>query len=401
VNAILPEIRVPFHRPSIGSQERTLVNDVLDSGWLTTGKMVPRFENEFAEEVGVRHALAVNSATNAALLILHALGVGSGDDVVVPTWTFSGPAMMARMTGARVVLCDVDPATANMTPETLARAITYRTKVVMPTHFGGRPCDVAGLAMIADKYGAIIVDDAAHAFPARYRRNGPMVGGNGVQVAATFFSFYATKTLTCGEGGMVTTYSDSLAEKIRQLRGHGMSREAYDRYTDAKARSWHYDITSAGWKANLGDLNAAVGLGNLKRMTELQEAREVVEAIYRLNLTDVLEIALPPPSAQSSWHLFPIQIMLRAPDAATDVKAEFIKEMLKAGVACSVHFIPLHQHSFWQQHASAVPTPNANRLAGRMVSLPIYPGMSVADVEYVAQAVKHALNVLMVRWGLI
>jgi dTDP-4-amino-4,6-dideoxygalactose transaminase len=368
---------LPFALPDIGQGEIDEVVRCLRGGWLTTGAKALHFENAFADFLGARHALAVSSATIASLLALAALGVGSGDEVVVPTWTFSGPAMMARHLGARVVLCDVDRGSFNMTPETLAAVMTTRTKVVMPTHFAGRPAPTAALRAIAVQAGAALVDDAAHAFPASDGSH--WVGKQGAR--ATFFSFYATKTLTNGEGGMIVTDDDALAEKLRPLRLHGMDHEAVDRHTNP-ANGWRYDIVAPGWKANLPDVLAAIGIAQLRRALALREARASIAAIYFRELRSVL--IGPRPCAGHAWHLFPVLV----PD-----RDRFIAAMAERGAQCSVHFVPLHRHSFWaEETAGQGPFPNADWLHEHEVSLPIYSRMTEAEVYRVVQAAPSVLT---------
>jgi dTDP-4-amino-4,6-dideoxygalactose transaminase len=375
---------IPFAQPSISQLEIDAVTECMRSGWLTSGVQVRQFEREFAAFVGSDHAVAVSSATIGALLIFEALNLRPGDEIIVPAWTFSGPAMMAHKLGARVVLCDVDPETLNMTPEALKRVITPRTRMVMPTHFAGRSCNMPALARIASNHGLWLVDDAAHALPTR-DRNGRFVGAQGAH--ATFFSFYATKTLTTGDGGMVTTDNPRLAERLRQFRLHGMSQDVADRYTNPKT-SWHYDIVVGGWKANMTDMAAALGLAQLHRQHVLLRARQDIATYYCDRLQSLGNcLDLPEAVAGHSWHLYPIR--LKPPMLAET----FIPRMAAHGVQCSVHFIPLNRHSFWAEHASD-PTlcPEATRMHGRVVSLPIYPGMTAAQLDQVISAVRASVE---------
>ena len=383
--ATLAARAVPFAQPSISQLEIDAVTECLCSGWLTSGEKVQQFEREFAAFIGAKHAVGCSSATMAALLIFEAINLRPGDEVVVPAWTFSGPAMMAHKLGAKVVLCDVDPGTLNMTPETLRRVLTPRTRVVMPTHFAGRSCPMSGLAKVAASHGVWLIDDAAHALPTR-DRNGAFVGAQGAH--ATFFSFYATKTLTTGDGGMVTTDNAQLADRIRHFRSHGMSQDVADRYTNPTT-GWHYDIVVGGWKASMTDIAAAMGIAQLRRQHVLLQARQNIAARYHEGLRSLgNSLALPEAVAGHSWHLYAIRLK---PTLRVDV---FIPRMATHGVQCSVHFIPLNQHAFWAEHA-ADPTlcPEATKMHGRVVSLPIYPGMTAQQIDQVIAAVRASVEV--------
>ena len=379
---------LPFAVPDIGPEEIEGVVECLKSGWLTSGQKVAEFEDRFAAYVGAKHAIAVNSATSAALLILDALRV-QGREVIVPTYTFSGPAMMAHKLGARVVLADCRPGSYQIDPEQVARLITPFTAAVMPTHFGGSSCDMRSLREVCEKRGVPIIDDAAHAFPTTDPFSGLMVG-NGSASLATFFSFYATKTLTTGEGGMITTSDDKLARKLRSTRSHGFDRQVFDRYTNVKT-GWRYDIADAGWKANLTDVAAAIGLVQLKRADDLCATRANLAEDYFQRLYGVRGIRLPDYDPLSAWHLFPIQVERK--------RTAFIARMGELGVQCSVHFIPLHEHSAWERilgrdGTSRIPFkqyPNADQMFAGEVSLPLYSKMTSADTKMVADKVKEAL----------
>ena len=374
-----------FARPDIGELEIAGVAECLRSGWLTSGAKVREFEAAFAAAVGAAHAVSCNSATTAALLLLEALGVGPGDEVVVPAWTFSGPAMMAHKLGARVVLCDIDKSDFNMTVRSLHAVVTERTKLVMPTHFAGRSCDMAALGAYCRARGLLLVDDAAHAFPT-FDADGSPVGDQGA--IASFFSFYATKTLTTGEGGMVVTQDRALAQRLAARRSHGISRDVFDRYTNA-ATGWRYDVAGPGWKANLTDLAAAIGLAQLSRSGAMHLARCVVSQLYDTALAEPEghgRVIRPAPEDGHAWHLYPLRVL--------SDRDGFITRMAAQGVQCSVHFIPLHHHSFWRDVAGGQGRGLlgvADELAGQEVSLPIYSTMTLADVTRVSAAVRHAL----------
>lgn len=253
---------IPFHRPSIGEAERAAVLEVLDSGWLTTGSRAAAFEQAFADFVGSAHAVAVNSATAALHLALEGLGVHESDEVIVPTYTFAASAEIVAYLRARPVLVDVDPLTANIAPDAVAAAMSERTRVVEAVHIGGLPADLAGLLEVAGDVP--IVEDVAHAFPSPMGAFGGRFAGTIGRAGA--YSFYATKTITTGEGGMLVTDDDALADRARSMRLHGIGRDAWKRY--AAGGSWHYEIRAAGFKDNLTDLAAALGLAQLERAAE-------------------------------------------------------------------------------------------------------------------------------------
>lgn len=372
---------VPFALPDVTEQEVDAVTTCLRSGWLTSGRKVTEFEQRFAEYVCAEHAIAVNSATAGALLIMHALGIGEGDEVIVPTYTFSGPAMMAHQLGATVKLVDCLPGSFQVDPDAVARAITSRTKLVMPTHFSGSACNIYALLDLCEPLGIPVVDDAAHAFPTRYPNN--LFVGTGGLTKASFFSFYATKTLTTGEGGMITTNDEALAARIRTLRTHGFNRTIFDRYTNPST-GWRYDIADAGWKANLTDIAAAMGTVQLERSGDMLLDRQNIAQAYRDALQDVREVQLPADDAGSAWHLFPIRVANRD---------KFIKRMARNHIQCSVHFIPLHHHSYWQAVGVGGQFPHADAAFAEEASLPIFSSMTKGMVQQVIDAVLLSLEV--------
>lgn len=365
--------QIPFALPDITEAEVEAVARCMRSGWLTSGKVVVDFEEAFARCVGAKHAIAVNSATTAALLILDSLGVGPGDEVIVPAYTFSGPAMMAHHLGATLKFADCLPSSYQIDPASVRNLMSPRTKVVMPTHFAGQACDMAALRMLCNGYGVVLVDDAAHAFPASYP-DGSAVGSDGY-ARATFFSFYATKCLTTGEGGMITTADDVLAERLRRLRLHGFDRAVYDRYTNP-ATGWRYNISFPGWKANMTDLAAAMGLAQLERTPDMWRRRRRIASSYMEALSGV--VGTPQADGSSAWHLFPIRV---------EGRDEFIAAMAARGVQCSVHFIPLPLHSFWGSRVGCPNLPNAMDAYAHEVSLPIFSAMTDEQVDRVIAAV--------------
>ena len=373
---------LPFSEPSIGEEEIAGVLGCLRSGWLTSGPLVAEFEEAFATYVGARHALAVNSCTSALHLALEAAGVGPGHEVITSPMTFTATAAVIEHLGARPVLADCDPVTLNVDPRAVAAAVTPRTRAILPVHFAGQACDMDALEAIAREHGLAVVEDAAHALPTRYGQR--MVGAIG---DATCFSFYVTKTITTGEGGMVTTERDDLAERMRLMRLHGMSRDAWRRY--AQGGSWSYDIVAPGFKYNLPDLAAALGIAQLRRSEEFRARRAAIARAFDAGLAGVSGVRTPvvaDPDAHA-WHLYVIRV---EPSELTIDRDTFIRELTDRGIGVSVHFIPLHRHTYYRERYGFAPgdLPVAQRAFERILSLPIYPKMTDADVERVIEAVR-------------
>lgn len=378
---------LPFHKPSIGEDEIAAVVDTLRSGWLTMGPKTRAFEEAFAARIGVPHAVAVSSATAGLHLGLDALGIGAGDEVLVPTVTFASTAATVIHAGARPILVDCEPDTLNMSAADAARKWTPRTKAIVPVHFGGHPCDMDALAALAAEHGVPVMEDAAHALPARYC--GRTIG---TLSTLTVFSFYATKNLATGEGGMVVGEDAELLDRVRQRRLHGMTRDAWKRYS--KDGSWRYDVAYPGFKYNMTDMNAALGLVQLQRLAAMQERREAIVARYQAALADVAELLELPavrPEIEHAWHLFPVRVHAERLRIGRD---EVIQELGAAGIGTSVHFIPLHEHSYYRDvlGVSASALPVATREWQRIVSLPLYPGLSDADVDRVTDALCALLR---------
>ena len=373
---------LPFHLPSIATEEIAAVVEVLNSGWLTTGAKTRAFEQQFSDFVGTRHAVALNSATAALHLALAATGVGAGDEVIVPTMTFAASAEVVLYLGARPVLVDCQPDTLNIEPAAIEAALTPRTKAIMPVHFAGHPCEMDAIRSIARAHGLNIIEDAAHALPARHR--GRMVGTIG---DITCFSFYATKTITTGEGGMATTENAAWAEKMRMLSLHGISHDAWKRYS--AEGSWYYEIADIGFKYNLTDLAASLGIEQLKKCQALAAARRRIAAAYDAGFADLPEIRVPicRPEVEHAWHLYVIQLELGG--LAID-RREFMEELRRHNIGASVHFMPLHLHPFYRQTFGYRPGdyPTAAALYQRIVSLPIYPKMTDDDIDDVITAVR-------------
>ncbi len=360
----------------MGEAEVEAATEVLRSGWLTTGARAHAFEVAFAERLGVRHALAVNSATAALHLALEAAGVGAGDEVIVPTYTFTACGEVCAYLGARPVLVDVGPDYL-LDPATVADRLTERTRAVMPVHFAGQAVDVRGA--VADRERVRIVEDAAHALPAD-------VGGTptGLLGDAAAFSFYATKTMTTGgEGGMLVTDDDAFAVRARRMRLHGIDADAWNRY--GAGGTWRYGVTDAGFKYNLTDLAAAIGLVQLGRLDAMAEARTRIAARYDDAFAGGDLVTIPPrrPGDRHAWHLYVVRLRVEA--LAID-RGAVIKRLAQAGIGASVHFIPLHLHPYYQRELGYRDGdfPVAEDLYKRSISLPIWPDMTDEQVDRVA-----------------
>ena len=378
---------LPFALPDIGDEEIAEVVDTLKSGWVTTGPKAARFEADFRAFLGDQslQAIAVNSATAGLHLALEGLGIGPGDEVITTTHTFTATAEVVRYLGADVRLVDIDPATLNIDPARIEAAITPRTKAILPVHYGGLAADVPAILDIARRHGCKVVEDAAHALPTTC--GGKLVGT--LASDATVFSFYANKTITTGEGGMLVTRDAALAQRARVMRLHGMNRDAFDRFT-AKVPSWYYEVVAPGFKYNLTDIAAAIGLQQLKKARRFQQARGRIAALYDAAFAD-MPLTLPPqpmPGELHAWHLY----ALRLGDCAI-ARDRFIERLFEAGIGCSVHYIPLHLQPYWRDRYALRPEafPHAQRAYERLVSLPIYTRMSDADVQRVVDAVRAVL----------
>ncbi len=380
---------LPFALPDIGDEEIAEVVDTLKSGWVTTGPKAKRFEDDFVAFLGAPglHALAVNSATAGLHLALEALGIGPGDEVITTTHTFTATAEVVRYLGADVVLVDIDPATLCIDVDKVEAAITPRTRAVMPVHYGGLAADMPRLLALAKRRGLAVIEDAAHALPTTC--GGKLIGT--LESDATVFSFYANKTITTGEGGMVVTRNSELARRMKTMRLHGMSRDAFDRFT-ATVPSWYYEIVAPGFKYNLTDIAAALGIHQLRRANAFQRRRAEIAAWYGQALSG-LPLQLPPDASagdQHAWHLY----VVRLADAAPIARDAFIESLFAAGIGCSVHYIPLHLQPYWRERYALTPDqfPHSQHAFERCVSLPIYPRMTEADVDRVAQAARAALR---------
>jgi dTDP-4-amino-4,6-dideoxygalactose transaminase len=379
---------LPFALPEIGDEEIAEVLDTLRSGWLTTGSKAKRFEEDFGTFIGGEvEAIAVTSATAGLHLALEAVGVGPGDEVITTSYTFTATAEVVRYLGADPVFVDIDPSTLNMDHARVEAAVTERTKAILPVHFGGLACDMEAILGIARRHGLKVVEDAAHALPTTYR--GKLIGS--LESDATVFSFYATKTITTGEGGMVVTRDKAIADRCRVMRLHGISRDAFDRYTSKKP-SWYYEVVAPGFKYNLTDLAASLGIHQLRKAWKFRERRAEMAAIYDEAFKELPLVVPPhpPPGDQNAWHLY----VVRFSDAAKVGRDRFIERMMEKGIGCSVHFIPLYLHPYWKEryHLKPEDFPQATKAFERAVSLPLYAKMSGNDQERVIAAVREILD---------
>jgi dTDP-4-amino-4,6-dideoxygalactose transaminase len=387
---------LPFALPSIDEDEIAEVVDTLRSGWLTTGPKVKRLEAAFAEYVGARHAIAVNSCTAALHLALAASGVGPGDEVIVPTLTFCSTANVVVHLQARPRLVDAGP-DFNLDPVEVERALQRsqaegrQVRAMIPVHFGGQPCDLDTLGEIARRTGITIVEDAAHAAGAAYA--GRKIGTFGT---ATAFSFYTIKNMTTGEGGMLTCDDDQLADRLRRLSLHGMSHDAWRRYEGAG--SWYYEVEDAGFKYNMSDIQAALGIHQLRRLDDFIAARERLARLYDEAFRNVDELETPfvHVGRTHAWHLYVLR--LRTECLSID-RNRFIEELRRLNIGTSVHFIPVHLHPYYQRALGyrRGDFPVAEDLYQRIVSLPLYPRLEERDVRYVADAVVRLIREHRIR----
>jgi len=385
---------LPFSLPLIGEEEIAEVIDSLRSGWITTGPKVKRFEEEFAQYIGCRHALAVNSCTAALHIALTALDIGSVDEVIVPTLTFCSSANVVVHAGARPVLVDVGE-DFNVQAETIERAITPRTKAIIVVHYSGQACDLAAVYDIARRHHLAVIEDAAHAVGAEY--NNHKIGASyhtqvlGTNKHITCFSFYAIKNLTTGEGGMIVTSDPELPERIRMLSLHGMNRDAWKRYSSAG--SWFYEIQEAGFKYNMTDIQAGMGIHQLKKLDRFIETRARYAGMYSEAFSEVPEIETPLVlgDRKHAWHLYVIKLAL---ERLKIDRAEFIEELRAQNIGTSVHFIPVHLHPYYREkfgyrHGDLK---QAEYLYERIVAVPLYPAITEDDVYDVIRAVRNILS---------
>ena len=380
---------LPFARPDIGDAEIAAVTEALRSGWVTTGPKARAFEQAFTDYLGGSglQSIAVNSATAGLHLALEALGIGPGDEVIAPTLTFTATVEVVRYLGADPVLVDVDPVTLNIDPEKIRAAITPRTTAIMPVHYGGLACDMEAILAIACEHGLKVVEDAAHALPSTWQ--GQLVGQLASDV--TVFSFYANKTITTGEGGMAVTHNPALAQRMRTMRLHGMNRDAFDRFT-SKTPAWYYEVVAPGFKYNMTDVAAAMGVEQLARLPHFVQRREVLARRYHKQLAN-LPLTLPavaPSGDTHAWHLYVIRLL---PDAPLERDAA-IQALSDRGIGTSVHYVPLHRHPYWRDRYQLTPAmfPEADAAYQAMISIPLFTAMSDSDQDRVIAALHEVLG---------
>ena len=377
---------LPFHKASIGEKEIREVVDALGSGWITTGPKTKKFEEEFVGCVGAKYGVAVNSCTAAMHLALAAIGIKEGDEVIVPVMTFTATAEVVTYFKATPVFIDCDSDTLLMDVGLLEEKITPKTKAIIPVHYAGQACDIDAILEIAQKYGIKVIWDAAHSFPTEYK--GKMVGSF---PDITCFSFYATKTLAVGEGGMAVTDNKEYADRMRILSLHGMSKNAWNRYS--KEGSWYYEIVAPGYKYNLTDIAAAIGLVQLSRRGKLLKKRQKIAQVYRDAFQGMEELTPLKLLSYGSmaWHLFVIKLNL---EKLSIDRNRFISELNDRNIGSSVHFIPLHLHPYWKEAYGLKESdfPTASAIYKQIISLPIFPDMADEDAGDVVSAVKDIVS---------
>ena len=368
-------MKIPFHKPHITQNEIDSVVETMQSGWLTMGPKTIEFENVFRAYIDSQFAISVNSATAALHLALNAVGVGNGDEVIIPTNTFIATAEAVVYSGAKPVLCDVEANYHNIDVTLIEQLITPRTKAIIPVHFGGNPCDMDEIKKIANHFNLKIIEDAAHALPSSYKNK-----NIGTLSDAVCFSFYATKTLTTGEGGMVTTNNSKIAEKVRIQRLHGINGDAWKRYE--QDNDWYYEVIDLGYKYNTTDIQSAMGIVQLEKLEWMRDERKMIAEKYKNAFAGKLNFINEDNNNESSWHLFVIKIGNRD---------ELHQKLKEKGISTSVHFIPIHKHPYYKIRFNYENKdyPVANNVYEQSLSLPIYPGLDESDVEYI---IKYVLE---------
>ncbi|HBV86863.1 MAG TPA: UDP-4-amino-4,6-dideoxy-N-acetyl-beta-L-altrosamine transaminase [Desulfosporosinus sp.] len=377
---------LPYNIPLIEEDDIAEVVDTLRSGWIAKGPKTLEFEKQFAEYVGAKYAVALNSCTAALHLALVAAGIGEGDEVITTPMTFASSANVIIHTGAKPVLVDIDPITMNIDPKKIGEKLSPRTKGIIPVHIAGHPCDLDEIMTIAREHNLFVLEDGAHAVYTQYK--GKMIGSLG---DATAFSFYATKNLVTGEGGMVTTNNEDLYNKIRILSTHGMSRNAWNRY--AQAGSWYYEVLEPGYKDNMSDIMAGLGLTQLAKLERMQGVRRDLAEYFNAEFAKIPELEEPVELdyARHAWHLYIIKLNL---DKLSIDRGAFVEELKAENIGTSVHFIPLHMHPYYRDTFGykAGDFPVAEDVFERIISLPLYPKMSMQDAQDVVDAVRRVIE---------
>lgn len=371
---------LPLAKPCIGDSEIKAVAEVLKSGHLTTGPKVTEFEEEFRKYIGKGvYAVGLNSCTAGLYLALLAYGIGKGDEVIVPTWTFAATGHVVLWTGAKLVLCDIKDSSLNINVQKIESLITKRTKAIMPVHFAGYPCEMDEMIDLAKRHNLIIIEDAAHAIGSRYK--GKRIGNFG---DVTVFSFYATKNLTCGEGGMAVSKNKKIIERIRKLSYFGINKQAFNRYI--QKGDWYYEIEELGYKYNMDSIHAAIGLVQLRKLDQMNQRRREIATMYKNGLDKRIKFTEDSDNNYHTYHLFPIRI-----DKKIINRDEFIKRLKRRNIGTGVHFIPLHRHPYYKKVTDAN-LPVADSAYKEIVSIPMFPVMSDSDVSYVINNIRDILN---------
>lgn len=386
-----PSLRIPFHRPSVGEEEIAEVVATLRSGWLTTGPKTKQFETDFAAYIGTKHAVALNSATAALHLALDAIGLKRGESVLVPTMTFAATAEVVRYFDAKPILVDCLASDFNLDcaharrQAAAAVARGEKLRAIIPVHYGGRVADMSGVLELAKEFNLQVIEDAAHCCPAFYRdRLSDPWKSVGAESVISCFSFYANKCITTGEGGMACTNDDRLAERMRIMALHGISKDAWKRFTSEG--SWYYEIVAPGFKYNLTDIASALGLHQLKKADQFRVEREAIAQAYQKGLAGIPELIVPRNAENRvhSWHLFVVRVQTQ--NLKID-RARIITLLKEAGIGTSVHWMPLHLHPYYRETYGASPAefPIATALFNEIISLPIFPGMTDAEIGYICE----------------
>ncbi len=378
-------MKIPFHKAELSNEEIEAASEVIRSGWLTMGEKTFEFERNFSAYTGALHTIAVNSCTAALHLALKAADIKAGDEVLIPAMTFIATWEVITYCGAVPVLCDVLKDSFLIDSSEIEKKITAKTKAVIPVHYGGESCDMDSIMAIARKHKLIVIEDAAHALPTMYKDG--MIGTIG---DITCFSFYATKTLTTGEGGMITTSNSEWADRMRRLRLHGITKDAWNRYSDKG--SWEYDVSEAGYKYNITDIASAIGIEQLKKSDELNLRRRAIALKYNKAFSEskLLNLWQVRDHDECSWHLYPVRLKS---DALIINRNEFIIELKNRGIGTSVHYIPMYRFSVFKDSGyTEKDFPGCEDIFSRVVSLPIYPGMNDEEIDYVIENVAEVLE---------
>jgi UDP-4-amino-4-deoxy-L-arabinose-oxoglutarate aminotransferase len=374
---------LPFSRPSIGDEEIAAVEQVLRSGWITTGPKNQELEEQFANYVGCRHAVALSSATGGMHITLLALGIGPGDEVITPSQTWVSTANMICLLGATPVFVDVDRDTLMSDLASIEAAITPRTKAIIPVHYAGAAFDLDPLYALADKHGIPVIEDAAHAAGTFYK--GRHVGAKGTAI----FSFHAIKNMTCAEGAMFVSDDEALASRVRMLKFHGLGVDAYDRMTHG--RKPQAQVMEPGFKYNLADINAAIALVQLERLDQINAKRTELAGAYlqRLEGSKVQPLAIPAYPQQHAWHLFILRIDTER--CGLDREA-FMKALQAQNIGTGIHFIATHLHTYYRQRFPNIYLPNTEWNSARLCSIPLFPDMTLDDVDRVVGAIENVMD---------